>query len=101
MIYDLKNDEITKALNHWTTSTCERRFIYCVHRDSIDLVITHFKNVAYTDLSEGARVWDYLEFFVENIPEFEYDDSFSITARPKYLSQIAESGTKYGLTMTD
>lgn len=101
LVYNLKKSEIPKVLNHWTTSACERRFLYCVHRESIDSVITYFENVSYTDLSEGALLWDHLEFFLENIPEFEYDDSFSITARPKYLSQIAEIGKKYGLTMTN
>lgn len=101
LVYNLHKNEIPKILNHWTTSACERRFLYCVHKESIDFVITYFKNVSYTDLSEGAALWDHLEFFLENIPEFEYDDSFSITARPKYLSKIEEIGKKYGLTVTN
>jgi len=95
LIYQFKKEEISTVLNQWTSSFSERRFIYCVRKDSLDLVTAYFENTSYTELSEGSKLWDYLEFFVENIPEFEYDDSFFVTARPEYLPKITQIGKEY------
>lgn len=94
LMYQFEKEQLTTILDFWTNSSCERRFIYCVHRDSLDFVSSYFESLSYSELSNGVEIWRHLEFFIENIPEFEYDDAFSFTVKPEYLSKITQMNTR-------
>lgn len=80
--------EIRKALMFWSSSVMERRFIYCVHKDSLDSVLAYLTENAYSDQSGCLPLWEQVECVIENVPEFEYVDSYVVTMKTGYAEKL-------------
>lgn len=89
IILKLKDDLIAeKLLKSWACTVNDGRFFYIAKPQCDELIQEYFQKNPYKDESCLKELWDFLLCAIESIPESNNHDSFIVTARSSFNTEI-------------
>ena len=82
------NLTVEKLLKSWVCSAYEGRFFYIAKPQCAESIQEYFQNSPYKDEDCLDELWDFLLCVIKSIPESNEHDSFIVTARSSFNTEI-------------